>query len=145
MSASVTAFTSTSHTAGGGAAMSMSKYTQRRQRVSGSAREPITVKRFFTSQPLGTTTVSRLRVSMAVWRQRISTTRPLTSSTLTQSPTRIDWSSCSTTPPRTLPSVSCIEKAITAVITAEVVTRLARSTPSMRSHTSAPRERDARR
>ena len=136
MSDSTTDFTSTRQTSDGALSRSTLNHTQRRQRIAPSSRAPTTVKRFFMSQLFGTITVSRLRVSMAVWRQRMSTMRPLTSSTRTQSPTSTESSSCRTMPPRMLPSVSCMENAITAVMTADVVKRLVGSTPAVRSHTN---------
>ena len=63
--------------------------------------------------------------------------RPVTSSTLTQLPSSTELSNCSARPPRMLPSVSCIEKATTAVITAEVATMPDRSTPARRMRTIA--------
>ncbi len=68
------------------------------------------------------TTVSQLRVSMVVARQLISTTRPWVVSTCSQSPMAMELSSWMETPASRLPRVSCMAKAMTAVITAEVVT-----------------------
>ena len=54
------------HTVAGAAARSTSARIQRRQAESGRMRDPMIVKRFRMSQPFGTMTVSRLRVSTAV-------------------------------------------------------------------------------
>ena len=96
------------------------KYTQRRHCCGWFSRRPSTVTCPFMSKLLGTITVSQLRVSMAVKRQRISTMRPPTSPTFTQSPTRSDESACSAMPPMMLPSVSWNAKPSTAVSTADV-------------------------
>lgn len=104
---------------------------QRRQGQLGMSARPKTVNLPRINWLLGTTTTSPLRVRIVVCRQRICATRPVTSSTLTQSPVRSELSSCSATPDRMLPRVSCIAKASTAVITAEVVSRLDGSRPTM--------------
>jgi len=68
---------------------------------------------------LGTMMVDQSRVSSTVWRQRTARTRPvLPFSSWTQSPSRIEPSSWSATPPTTLPSVLCSEIASTALTTA---------------------------
>jgi len=112
----------------GGTALLTLKFTQRRH--CGTFSPPTMVNLPFISRLFGSTTISPLRVRTAVCRQCTSITRPLTSSTLIQSPMPTDLSSCSDSPPRMLPSVSCIEKAMMAVITAEVVTRLDRLSPA---------------
>ncbi len=58
------------------------------------------------------------------------TTWPETPSIRIQSPIRHVLSSCSATPPHRLPSVSCSENPIAAVITADVATMPVRFTPT---------------
>ena len=123
-------------TRAGGTPGSSMKLIQRRQAGALPSPRPRIDTRPFMSVLLGMSTVSQLRVSMSVVRQRMSRTRPVSSeSTRIQSPTCTELSSWIASPPSTLPSVSCIEKAITAVRIAEVVTRLPRSTPAPRSCT----------
>jgi hypothetical protein len=74
------------------------------------------------SWPFGITTRSSLRVTIAVERQRISLTWPVTSPTVIQSPIDMVCSSCSAMPPITSPSVCCSAKPITPVSTVEVIT-----------------------
>ncbi len=62
----------------------------------------------------------------------MSVTRPLRLSNWIQSPTRTELSSWIASPPSTLPSVSCMAKARTAVMIAEVAMMPVRSTPSTR-------------
>jgi hypothetical protein len=96
----------------------------------------MTTKRDFISWALGITTFSPLRVRSAVKRHWICITCPVWSSMRTQSPMSSESSICSASPPSRLPRVSCIAKASTAVITADVATRLVRSTPASDSVTS---------
>jgi hypothetical protein len=105
-----------------------------RRHCSGAlSRRPSIASRDFISWLFGITTVSQLRVSMRVERQRMSRTRPVRSSSLIQSPTCSVLSAWIARPPSTLPSVSCIAKASPAVRIAEVVTMLERSSPALRS------------
>ena len=122
-------------TRAGGTPGSTMKLRRRRHWLAAPSRRPRMATRCFISMLFGMTTVSQLRVSMSVERQRMSRTRPERSSTLIQSPTCTELSSWMARPASTLPSVSCMAKAITAVRIAEVVTRLARSTPAPRSCT----------
>ncbi len=120
-------------TRAGGTPGSTMKSRMRRHCRGEPSRRPRMAKRDFMSWLFGITTVSQLRVSMSVERQRMSRTLPTSVSIRTQSPTCTELSTCSASPPSRLPSVSCIAKAITAVRIAEVVTRLPRSTPTARS------------
>jgi len=122
-------------TRAGGTLGSTMKLRIRRHCSGMPSRRPRMVRRDFMSWLLGMTTVSQLRVSIRVERQRMSRTWPPTPSTLTQSPTCTVLSIWMARPPSRLPSVSCIAKAITAVRIAEVVTMLERSTPAPRSCT----------
>ena len=122
-------------TRAGGTAGSTMKLRMRRHCSGAPSIRPRIATRDFISVLFGITTVSQLRVSISVERQRMSRTRPTSSSTRTQSPTRTELSSWMARPPSRLPSVSCIEKASTAVRIAEVVMRLERSTPAPRSCT----------
>ena len=85
----------------------------------------------------GTTIVSLLLVAIAIERQRMLTTWPMSLSTLTQSPRRSVFSSCSEMPAHRLPRIACAEKASAPVSTAEVVTIPARLTPTADNRTSA--------
>ena len=120
-------------TRAGGTPGSTMKLSRRRHCSGAPSRWPRISTRAFISMLFGTTTVSQLRVSISVERQRMSRTRPLAVSTRIQSPMRTELSSCTATPASTLPSVSCIAKATTAVRIAEVVTMLERSSPAPRS------------
>ena len=82
------------------------------------------------SDAFGTMIVSQSRVSTTVWRQRISRTLPcLPFSSCSQSPTWIDPSSCSATPPITLPSVVWSDSARTPETIALVAMTLDRFIP----------------
>ncbi len=71
----------------------------------------------------GTRSVSQLRVSTTVWRQRTARTFPcVPSASWIQSPAWIELSSWSATPPRMLPSVAWSERARTPLTTALVAT-----------------------
>ena len=88
---------------------------------------------------LGIITVSQLRVSMATWRQVISLIFPAVWSIFTQSPTEKLSSIWRTNPPRILERLSCREKTITPLTTAEVATMPERVTPKRESsHNAAP-------
>ena len=83
----------------------------------------------FISCEFGTTNVSLLFVAIAIDRQRMLTTWPVSLPIFTQSPRRTVFSSCSEIPAQRLPSISCAENASAPVITADVVTTPARLTP----------------
>ena len=81
-----------------------------------------------SSCAFGTTIVAQSRVSTSVCRQRIARTLPcLPFSSWIQSPSWIEPSSWSATPPRMLPSVVCSEIARTALTTAPVANAPVRS------------------
>ena len=80
-----------------------------------------------------------MRVSMATWRQVISLIFPAVWSIFTQSPTEKLSSIWRTNPPRILERLSCREKTITPLTTAEVATMPERVTPKRESsHNAAP-------